>query len=199
MNRLALEKAKSRLRLAARAVNDLETIGANPIAFEDHWTDFLIHWKGTYSKVQQAAKDTPQELQWFGGVNRERKQDPLLRWLFEARNDEEHGLVSSAVNLPHRVTFRPHNDAVAHALRVNPDGSIRALDENGNEIAADYGHPQPPESKLNEVTEYDGKRKVAPPTAHQGQSIEPKPLIAAKLGLCWLESLVATAEALQNP
>lgn len=198
MNLLALQKAQSRLRLTARAVKALQQVGRNPIVFEDHWTDFLVHWKGAYNKVQQAAKDTPQEVQWFGGVNRERREDPLLRWLFEARNDEEHGLIRSAVNSPEMIRFRTKSDVVLKSLELRPGSSPRFLAEDGSEIEVEIGPHQPAESSLQPVKERNGTT-VPPPTSHMGHEMAPRPLIAAELGLRWLESLVATAEALQVP
>jgi hypothetical protein len=198
MNLLALEKAQSRLRLTRRAATALQTVGEDPIAFEDHWTEFLVHWKGAYTKVQQAAKDTPQELQWFGGVNRERKNDPLLRWLFEARNDEEHGLVRSAVNRPELTMVRLHEDALTTGIMRLADGSWRLVGEDGKIIEGDYGPSLPAESSLQPVKERNGT-VVPPPTSHMSNPMEPKPLIAALLGAQWLESLVKTAEGLRTP
>ena len=187
----ALTKAQGRLRLAQRAFRTLQKIEAEPDAFDEHWVDFLIHWKGTYTKVQQAAKETPQEMQWFGGVNHERRNDPLLRWLYEARNDEEHGLITSATNQP----------AVLHWKLDEPKegegGTIFATNAGPRVMRVTEFHPE--ESTLQTVTEKDGKKKVSPPTSHQGKPMEPKPLIAAELGLRWLEALVATAEAIQKP
>jgi hypothetical protein len=198
MNLLALEKAQSRLRLTARAVQTLQNVGQDPVAFEDHWMDFLVHWKGTYTKVQQAAKDSPQELQWFGGVNSERRGDPLLRWLFEARNDEEHGLIRSAINRPQLQAFTPKSNAVLTAVRQNADGSMTALGADGEEIEGEYGALLPAESSLQEVRERGGM-KMPPPTRHKGQQMEPKPLIAAQLGLQWIEGVVAKAQELAKP
>ena len=81
-------------------------------------------------------------------------------------------------------------------MTFQPDGSVNCVDEHGNENGKLAGW-LPAESVLLEVTEFDGKRKVPPPTSHLGNAIEPKPLIAANLGLLWLEKLVALAAALQ--
>jgi hypothetical protein len=66
MNYVALETAEDRLVLCRRAVEALNASGDNQRAFMAHWFDFLIQWKGVYTKVQQAAKSNATEIQWFG-------------------------------------------------------------------------------------------------------------------------------------
>ena len=91
--------------------------------FDEHWVDFSVAWKSAYNKVEQAAKDTPQERQWFGSVKNERKHDPLLRYLFEARNDEEHGVVSSAAAQPAVALFQATKDT-SNVSFVMKDGRV---------------------------------------------------------------------------
>ena len=176
--------------------------GLNSSEFQTHWLDFLIQWKGTYAKVQQAAKDTPQEIQWFGDVNRERRKDPLLRWLFEARNDGEHGTDISAKHNGPGFSFTMHGKELL--LRVNADGSLY-LGPVGKPVALDDGKVvedvviDPAESRLLPVKEFDGIRTVPVPEFHLGEPIQPIPRVAAELGLKWLQSLVATAVAMFEP
>jgi hypothetical protein len=73
-----LQQAKGRPQLAERALQAMKSAADDPTEFQTHWLDFLVQWKGTYSKIGQASKSSPQEVQWFGGVNAQRKADPLL-------------------------------------------------------------------------------------------------------------------------
>ena len=202
MKPLFLSQAEGRLKLAKRALEAISEAGQNSEAFQTHWLDFLIQWKGTYTKVQQAAKDTPQELQWFGAVNKERRNDPLLRWLFEARNDGEHGTDVSAKHNGPGFSFTTHGRELL--LRLNPDGSIY-LGPDGKPVALDDGKAvedisiDHAESRLLPVKEYDGKAIVPPPEFHLGEPMQPIPRVAAELGLRWLQSLVATAVAMFEP
>lgn len=199
MKHSVLQQAAGRLKLAERAVNSLLAAGEDPIEFQIHWLDFLVQWKGAYTKVQQAAKDSPQELQWFGEVTKERKADPLLRYLFEARNDGEHGTDQAARHVGPGFTMRATEDITSLRLQFSADGSPPlALGPDGK-VVAEFVELSPAESYLIEVTEFDGKKKVPPPTAHLGSPMEPKPLVAAGLGLSWLQSLIAIAEAIQKP
>ena len=202
MKKSVLSQAKGRLKLAERAFDALCKSGPDREAFDVNWLDFLVQWKGTYTKVQQAAKDGPSEAQWFGAVNKERRNDPLLRYLFEARNDGEHGTEASAKHHASSVRFRSHGTKVG--IKVNPGGSI-FLGPDGMPVVWGDGKLvenvkfDPAESRLFEVKERDGARTVPPPTSHLGSPMEPKPYIAADLGLKWLRSLVATALAMSEP
>lgn len=195
----ALNQARGRLRLAERAFQSLQEAGQEMDAFNIHWRDFLVQWKGTYTKLQQAAKQTPQEVQWLGEINTIRRKDPLLRWLFEARNDEEHGVITSAVHNPDLHGFYVEEDAVVDRITYSSAGGFpRLFKADGKEIATKAAGFIPAQSALLEVTEKDGKRKVPPPTSHLGKPIDPKPLVAAEFGLEWLQQTYARAEEMHK-
>lgn len=86
--------AKAELRFA-KATSCLAEIQKPPSTYKDFlhiWTDFLLALNAVYTSLEQGAKSSPQSRQWFGGKKRERRQDPLLRYLHQARNADEHGL-----------------------------------------------------------------------------------------------------------
>ena len=201
MKQIALQQAKGRLKLTERAAAALNVKGQDPLDFQTHWLDFLVQWKGTYTKIQEAAKDTPQETQWFGSVTRERKADPLLRYLFEARNDGEHGLSLSAWHDDERFDPISLQEIARMVTIFSPEHGLelaaKITGSEGSE-AGQYAMASPAVSRLIEVTEFDGKKKVPPPTSHLGKEMEPKPLIAADLGLRWLAALTAKAEAMST-
>jgi hypothetical protein len=198
-----LAQAAGRFLLAERAFEALCQAGEDQDTFQTHWLDFLIQWKGAYTKVQQAAKDNVQEKQWFGAVTGERKADPLLRYLFEARNDGEHGTAYSARHAGPHIGFLSTSAIIRFRFNADgspflkPDGKPLVIDDEDNEIEQISTFPA--ESYLIEVKEYDGKKTVPPPTSHLGKSMEPKPHIAADLGLKWLRSLIVVAEAMLEP
>ncbi|MGV3730213.1 MAG: hypothetical protein ACO1NN_05590 [Sphingopyxis sp.] len=196
-----LAQAKSRLKLCERAFNEIKKCRFEQDDFQTHWQDFLVQWKGAYMKVQQAAKTTPQELQWFGGINTFRRKDPLLRWLYEARNDEEHyGLTDSAIYKPADWLFKLTKGGPRKVLcKLDGPNGPQLIDKETGEVVGVLQSHDPQVSQLQEVTERDGKRKVPPPTRHLGRNIPPEPKIAAFLGLQWLTELVASAEAMSTP
>src|SRR3546814_20065635 len=91
MNPKALHKAQLRLRVASKTAADLKdckTYGD----FSDAWYILLHAAKGIYTMLEQGSKPTPQGRHWFGGKNQERKADPLLSYVNENSNDDEHGI-----------------------------------------------------------------------------------------------------------
>lgn len=162
---------------------------------EDHWIDFLVAWKGTYTKVQQAAKDTPQELQWFGGRNTQRKSDQVLQYLFQARNDEEHGLVKSASLEPGRAVFRMTKDGPDPQLVFENNRPAKIVDATG-EVIAELLAQQAIVAELHAVKDRSGN-VIPPPAALDGSPLNP--VTVADLGLRYLEALIAKAEAMSKP
>lgn len=194
-----LAQAKGRLKLCQRALTELSKVDFDAEDFQIHWQDFLVQWKGTYMKVQQAAKSTPQELQWFGGVNTERRGDPLLRWLYEARNDEEHfGLTDSASFKPAKYSYKVVNSG-SRTVGTAPGDASKLIDPDTGDTVAVLESFEPQVDQLQEVTERDGKKKVPAPTRHLGKPIPSKPKVAASLGLRWIEAVVAKAEEMHRP
>ena len=206
MNPRGLETAIERFLLCQRAFDALlqsfQSYQTDPRALRTckmHWLDYLVQWKGAYSKIQQAAKDTPQERQWFGAVNSDRKNDPLLQYLYLARNDGEHGLDDTVEYPPFSYGISPRSgDIDITNIKMGQDGHPILFGSDGNPIDADILITGPKEPKLKEVSERDAKRKVQPPTSHLDQPVEPTPVVAAQLGLRWLASMIATAQAMQT-
>ncbi|MCC6927331.1 hypothetical protein [Novosphingobium sp.] len=202
MNPYEIQTAEGRLKLCKRAFDallssyeNLQSDIGEAADFETHWLDFLVQWKGVYSKIQQAAKDSPAEIQWFGAVNQERRRDPLLRWLFEARNDAEHGLGRTTSRIGHNIYLGPASgESGVFDVRFG-DGGIEVVRSDGSVVENAYTVEAMP-VHLVAVSERDGIRKVEPPTEHFGKSIDRSPIVAAELGFNWLASLVKTAEAM---
>ena len=80
MDAEAITQAKSRLSRATRAVEDLKT-ATNASQAEDAWTDFLVAASTVYSKLEQGSKNFGKSQGWYGRKKKERKDDPLLRYV----------------------------------------------------------------------------------------------------------------------
>jgi len=91
MDSLAVEQAKGRLRRAEKAIQSLKS-AANYEDAEDAWSDFLQAVSTIYSKLEQGSKSNGRSAGWFCRKKKERKDDPLLRFLHYARNSDEHGI-----------------------------------------------------------------------------------------------------------
>lgn len=60
--------------------------------FEFHWKDFLIYLERIWKKGELECKDLPKFQPWQGAYKRERKKDPLLSYLKNARDVDQHSI-----------------------------------------------------------------------------------------------------------
>ncbi|WP_242139949.1 hypothetical protein [Sphingomonas sp. TREG-RG-20F-R18-01] len=178
MNLLALEKAKRRYRVAKSSSEALESTTTYE-NFADHWYIFLHAAKGIYTTLEQVSKSSAQAKQWFGNKNKNRKHDPLLRYVTEARNDDEHGIEESTEVTP----------SYLYLGVAEPEASSIMRDQFGNtfvnNVGAAYyfegGHPGI--ANLPQLTSMDGKTvlnvftpsKIVLKTVHDrsGQAFHP--------------------------
>lgn len=213
MDPKALVKALSRLRVVQKAVADLE-ICKDYDAFSDIWYTFLVAAKNVYTVLEQGAKTTPQSRQWFGSKNQQRKNDPLLRYVTEARNDDEHGLEPISTYVP----------SVLNIGVTRSGTSSHMKDENGNVFigcGTAYSFVGAKPHRLPGMQALDGKPILVedtqahvklvrvhdrsrnphdPPTSHLGEKIDgSSPLVVAKAMTSYLETLVAEAQGFEKP
>lgn len=197
MKILPLEKAQSRFRSAQRATSALAE-ASNPDDQYDHWVDFLSAWKAVYNHIEQAAKSSPKEMQWYGNVKAERRGDPLLSYLFAARNDEEHGTDKSAMTHHGLTPFIPDRDMTITSIGYDHERrTMTLIDENGDEVVAPLQLSEP--GLLLRTVQARGNISVPLPFSHMGEAIEPTPIVVATAGLRYIEILCATAAAMHSP
>ena len=94
MDPRAINKAESRLRGALSSLARLKRIDK----FEDvseEWFVFLTSWKSIYTSLEAGSRISPESKKWMLEQQRFKNEDRLLRYVYEARNDEEHGLESA--------------------------------------------------------------------------------------------------------
>ena len=198
MNPAAIEKAKGRLEKARTILAELAT-GKSPsyARFQAQWTDFILALNGVYSVLEQGSKVSPQSRQWFGAKKRERREDPLLQYLHQARNADEHGIA------PVSRFERPQFQIVPGT--GNPD-AIKgvAIGDDKIEIIADVEAAKgvqflvtTPAVFLIPVTDDRFGQTFNPPTTHLGQQLPNSyPLTVATKGFEYVENLVQEAGTL---
>jgi hypothetical protein len=91
MDAQAVEQAKTKLRKAEKSLETLKAADGYDAA-EEAWSDFLLAASTIYSKLEQGSKAKGSSAGWFGRKKKERKDDPVLRYLHHARNSDEHGI-----------------------------------------------------------------------------------------------------------
>lgn len=194
MNPKATAKAKSRLRVARRAIEDLRQC-QDFDTFNDIWYTFLAAFKNVYTVLEQGTKNSAQGRQWFGGRKHERRQDPLLQYLYQARNDNEHGINNVAEYVPGEVRGGVRKPGFSNSMRFSViDGQITQLESlDGLPVLVERTLPH---VKLVRVHDRAG-RPYDPPDQHRGQNLTDRsPLHVATLAVDYLGDFVAEAERL---
>lgn len=190
----AITKAKSRLRVAGKALSELYLCKEYQ-EFSETWYTFLGAAKSVYTVLEQGAKASAQSRQWFGGVKQFRKDDELLQYLFEARNDEEHGLECSTEHVPGSLAIGVAKPGFSNKIVLNgtfgPGGKINVTSMEGKPVLIKQTLPH---ARLIAVNTRGG-RTYDPPTSHRGQPVSDRsPANVAALGLVYLTELVGDAE-----
>lgn len=196
MDARAITKAKSRLRVAEKALRELP-LSKDYQAFTDTWYTFLVAAKNVYTVLEQGAKVSPQSQQWFGGIKQARKRDELLQYLFEARNDDEHGLEQSTEHVPGSLAIGVAKPGFSNSIMLNgilgQGGTMNVTSLDGKPILIEQTLPH---TKLIGIKARGG-RTYNPPKFHNGRTLDDQsPLNVASLRLAYLTALVGDAERL---
>lgn len=198
MDKKAIEKADSRLRVARKTAADLQDC-ADYHAFVDTWYTFITAAKNIWTVLEQGAKDTPQCRQWFGSKAQERRDDELLQYLFEARNDDEHGLDPITEHVPGSLAVGVAKPGFSNRMLINKmlirDGKITHFDAeplDGKPILIEQTLPH---ARLSQIRPR-GRPPMDPPKTHQGQPLsDTTPLGIANMSLTYLAALVEEARS----
>lgn len=91
MDPKAIQQAEQRFSKAENAFERL-CVASCSRTTQDAWSDFLSSASTVYSKLEQGAKTNGRSSAWFGQKKYERKSDPLLSYIHQARNSDEHGI-----------------------------------------------------------------------------------------------------------
>lgn len=190
---MAVEQAKVRLRRAGEAVQRLKVADSYE-AEEDAWTDFLLACSAIYSKLEQGAKVRGKSSGWFGQKKKERKDDPLLRYLHFARNSDEHGIERIVERqLGSSVLRRPLKYKERVPMKVVP------IDQKTMLPTGDWHDAFAPGAHLLLVRVHDHRfgDSCDPPTAHMGVTIDHRyPHTLAEAAMPYFDALVRDAESL---
>jgi hypothetical protein len=196
MDEKVITKAEGRLRIAHEALNNI-TKASDYTAFCDAWYIFLVSAKNIYTILEQGAKISPQSRQWFGGIRRLRRGDPLLQYLFQARDDNEHGLNDGTTLDPGGVFLGVMKSGYSQAIRVDgttgPGGNLKVQALDGKPVLIEK---TPPHAVLAPVTDRGGN-VYHPPHEHLGKPIsDNSPFVVAQLALNYLTDLIVEAKGL---
>jgi hypothetical protein len=193
----AIKKARARLQRAQEAYDRLLSPEGG-VTFETSWTDFLLASHRVYTALEQGAKDNATSRQWFGGKKRERREDPLLQYVHQARNADEHGLdrTYEENSFTLDADFPPGPKPKEVTLR-GAEGEIvfrHEIPENSSGLVLTAYRFQ-----LAPVRDSRFNAEFQPPTEHLGAPIVCSPFEVARLTLAYQAALIDEAEQLVGP
>ena len=200
-----LPDAHQTLRPMARDITDAEAFRIDMghdrdfDALERHWEAMLDALGRAWNRFEMAIKAMKRsDLDpWLGGWIKFREADPLIAYVFHARNEQQHSLEPLSLDhLPPRVENQ--FDIPAHGVWY-----IERMTSINGTIAEYHGNaplrrvPRPGQIRLRPVTDRGVVYEV--PTSHCKLDIPPHPLIVARLAVEWYAfALNAASERLDR-
>ena len=197
MDPRAVAGAKERLDQAREAVTGLH----KPTTFSQtrrDWLAFLIAANGVYQKLEKGAKTYHKSREWYRKLKELRKTDELLRYVYRARNAEEHGLDPSVQFNAPKLEIANRNSKVA------PENKGKQIVIHTNEDK-EKDDPRRPSfrvtlpDKLHLVTVKDDRfgDEFPVPSYHLGKKLESGPIAAVcDMVIEFLDAAIKEASAL---
>jgi hypothetical protein len=197
MNPTALALAKNKLYVAAESCTNLQN-AKSFVEAELAWSAFLMAASTVYSKLEQGTKGSGKCQGWYGRKKKERKDDPLLRYLHFARNSDEHGIEFGTYrNVPMVGDFAIPEEFFGQDIPIEIEGIDSITKKPDGERR--QGTLAGPNIVLQTVTDSRYGDKCDPPKMHLGKPIlKPTVQTIAALGLAYLDTLIAEAERLPS-
>jgi len=199
MREAALSQARA---LLGRAKNALARLKGSQ-SFEEAqeaWDQFLHTAHRVYPKLRAGAHET-QSWAWFMRKLDDRKTDPLLEYLHQARNSDEHRLDSALLRNPASLLIQAHRGSVqVDQVQLTADGwhiGWRAVDQDAYiTVSRHLAHLElMPVKNANRHTKVETIYPV--PKSHRGKPIGGKSAyIVGTLAIIYLEDLLVEAESL---
>ncbi len=182
----ALTNSRKELEASRRALKRMKDAN-NFSDFEEVWQDLLARLEKCWNKTKGAFDDGG-FAPWRGRHDERRSTDPLLRYLTQARNAEEHTVRETLESIPSRVLvgappgeamYLGHMEVNNGTFKVSPDSSVRIqfIPEGARLVPA-----------VNRGVPY------LPPTEHFGKKLDnADPMTVAELGIQYYEQFLEEA------
>lgn len=186
MDKKAVEAARKEYDRTAEYVSIITT-SPDFLAIRSAWKAFLTSHHRVFTKLELGSKSAKKSYAWWGHKVCQRRKDALLRYLFHARNADEHTI--------EEITGQHET----RTMITEPNPRIVATMERG------YGRPNEPILQTSEVVLknlrltdiFDKGDRYEVPKDHLGAPImDPIPATVAGLGLVYLNSMLKEASEL---
>lgn len=209
MNRQYLKEAKERLRAMERGMESLNRLDELS-DINTAWTNLIAAGDIIYEKLKLATRDTSFS-DWYGKKIKQRRSDPLLNYLWQARNVEHHGGSSLTVlkfgpayePVPKDIAVRIKNILLLSDVDVNIAEHDDANDVMEMAYELDDGTVFVPKGKPRQAAimlEKFSSRGVVyvPPTEHLGIKADFTVHNAAAAYVAFMKELLSEAVTLAN-
>lgn len=190
MKRAAIEKCEERLRRARQGLATLDQAN-NEHAFRDAWETVLVNLKAIGEILKVGARGSDSCSARVAELWATVWSDPLLRYLIEARNVEEHGLERSADYQEAFTAIGGPGESIW--LNTAPDGRLVVTPIGGSSVTVTSA---PRSVSLLPVVDVKG-RQWDVPTHHLDQPFsDASPAAIAKAGFVHFTMIVSEARKL---
>lgn len=157
--------------------------------FEERWQRFLGHLERIWNKCQNHFGKSPKWNGWKGRFEKQRRTDPLLSYLSNARGAHEHTVSDITEHTPEAIGIGAGLSGSVHIkhLQIGPNG---VLGEWTGDLAVTFIP-----GKVNPVPVTNRGRVYPVPESHLGQKLpDNSALTLGRYGLAYYQKFVADAE-----
>ncbi|WP_376693696.1 hypothetical protein [Wenzhouxiangella sp. EGI_FJ10409] len=186
--------AVSKLAEARSSIEAMEN-AVSRYCYTEAWGRFVDSLQEAWVSFDHEGKDSvPKYSAWIAPIYRQRKEDELLQYLYQARHQSQHGKVPLAWTGAH-VKIAPNWSGHIARLDLFKDMSYRfdAQPQDGKSTPTLEYSPGDPLLPAIENRRY--RQTFNPPKQHLKRALPSKdPVAAAKLALNYYEVLVQRAK-----
>ena len=194
MKKAGVEKARKRLALARHHFDEAFRTQKYE-KFEDSWYQMLVCGNAVDGILESTSFRDSKSQPWYGGKVSARKRDPLLEYMHQARNADEHGVANVTRLAPARFVLGAVDGPVnLHNIKWG-GGQMTATvgAESTGRLAIDVTPPSP---HLITVKNEKYGDSFEPPNSHLGERLkDTSPRAVASLWLDYLERLIEESAA----
>src|ERR1700730_9651435 len=115
MDKKAVDAARKEYDRAAECVSIIRT-SPDFASVESAWSAFLVANGRVFTKLEQGSKSSSKSQAWWGHKLGQRRKDTLLRYLFHARNADEHTIEEITEPDETRITIAEPNERIVGAM-----------------------------------------------------------------------------------
>ena len=188
MDKKAINAARIEYTRAAESLEVVATTNDFP-TLEKDWASLLVSAGRVFTKLEQGAKVSSKSKSWWIKQLHQRQTDPLLRYLWQARNADEHTL--QQIN-----QLQPASAKVVEPKQEDAAALERAMEKETRPwVPLGLVEWAPEHVALLRVT--NRGVRYDPPKEHVGKPItNSSPAHIGGLALTYLEAMLKEAESL---